>query len=161
IAAIPGVQSVGIARQMPMDGLEPGWNDVYIEGQHYDQDVAPLRYFNYISPGYFHAQGTRIIAGRDYTWTDVYGLRPVGIVSESMARESWGSAQAALGKQFGMMTSGAWIEVIGVAEDVHQNGVAEKAPATVYWPLMMKVPYEHGTIETQRGIAFTIRSDRA
>jgi len=101
------------------------------------------------------------VAGRDYTWTDVYGLRPVGIVSESMARESWGSAQAALGKRFGMMTSGAWIEVIGVAQDMRQNGVDKEAPATVYWPPMMKVPYEHGAIETQRSLAIVVHSDRA
>jgi hypothetical protein len=30
-----------------------------------------------------------LLAGRDFTWTDLYGLRPVGMVSDNFARESW------------------------------------------------------------------------
>ena len=36
--------------------------------------------------------GTRLIAGRDYTWTDIYGRRPFVMVSENLARELWGNA---------------------------------------------------------------------
>jgi hypothetical protein len=101
------------------------------------------------------------VAGRDYTWDDIYGLRPVGIVSENLARESWGSAQAAIGKRFRIMPTQPWVEVVGVAQDVHQNGVDEEAPATVYWPVMVKVPYENNKIETQRSITFVVHTGRA
>ena len=30
-----------------------------------------------------------------------------------------------------------WHEVIGVIQDVRENGVQEKAPEIVYWPSMM------------------------
>ena len=56
-------------------------------------DNAPMRLFNYVSPGYFHTAGTRIVAGRDFTWAEIYGVRPIGIVSEGLARELWGSPQ--------------------------------------------------------------------
>ncbi len=123
LAAIPGARSVGFATSVPMDGIEPDWDQISIEGQNYDQENPPLRFWNFVSPGYFHSAGTRLVAGRDYTWTDVYGFRPVGIVSENLARESWGSAQAAIGKRFRVTKSQPWREVIGVAEDVRQNGV--------------------------------------
>jgi hypothetical protein len=161
LAAIPGVASVGIARSVPMDGLEPAWNNIFIEGKDERAGSAPMRLFNHISPGYFHSAGTRLVAGRDYTWDDIYGLRPVGIVSENLACESWGSAQAAIGKHFRIMPTQSWIEVVGVAQDVHQNGVDEEAPATVYWPVMVKVPYENNSIETQREVAFVMHTGRA
>jgi predicted permease len=161
VAAIPGVSSVGFARDVPMDGLEPAWNNIFIEGKDERAGSAPMRLFNFISPGYFRSAGTRLVAGRDYTWDDIYGLQPVGIVSENLARESWGSAGAAIGKHFRTMPTQAWIEVVGVAQDVHQNGVEEEAPATVYWPAMLKLPWANNSIDTQRTVTFVVHSDRA
>ncbi len=161
LAAIPGVASVGFARDVPMDGLEPAWNNIFIEGKDERAGSAPMRLFNYVSPGYFRSAGTSLVAGRDYTWDDIYGFRPVGIISENLAQESWGSAQAAIGKHFRLMPSQPWIEVVGVAQNVHQNGVDEEAPATVYWPVMVKVPYENNSIDTQRAVTFVVHSDRA
>jgi putative ABC transport system permease protein len=73
-----------------MSGAEPNWNGIYLEGKHYEGVEPPLRLFNYVSPGYFHTAGTRIVAGRDFTWAEIHGLRPVGMVSESLAHELWG-----------------------------------------------------------------------
>jgi len=161
LAAIPGVSAVGFARSVPMDEVEPAWNNIFIEGKTYQTGNAPLRFFNYVSPGYFHSAGTSILAGRDINWTDIYGLRPVALVSENMARESWGSAAAAVGKRFRILPSQPWQQVIGVVEDVRQNGVNEKAPATVYWPAMMPNPFVTGQIEPQRMITFVLHSSRA
>ena len=161
LAAIPGVRSAGFARDVPMDGLEPAWNNIFIEGQNVQAGNAPMRLFNHVSPGYFHTAGTRLVAGRDYTWTDIYGLRPVGIVSENFARETWGSAAAAMGKHFRTMPTQRWMEVIGVAQDVRQNGVDEEAPAIVYWPIMVAIPWDGGRIETMRSVTYVVRSDRA
>jgi predicted permease len=161
LGAIPGVGSVGFARSVPMDGIEPDWDNIFIEGKNDRALNAPMRLFNHVSPGYFHSAGTRLVAGRDYTWTDIYGFRPVGIISENLARESWGSAQAAIGKHLREMPNQQWIEVVGVAQDVHQNGVDEAAPATVYWPLMLRVPWANNSIVTQRAVTFVVHSERA
>jgi predicted permease len=161
LAALPGVASVGFARDVPMDGAEPAWNNIFIEGKDDHAGSAPMRLFNFVSPGYFQTAGTRLVAGRDYTWDDVYGFRPVGIISENLARESWGSAKAAIGKHFRIMPTQSWIDVVGVAQDVHQNGVDEAAQATVYWPPMVKVPFQNNAIDTQRAMTFVVRSDRA
>jgi predicted permease len=162
LASIPGVSSVGFARSVPMDGLEPAWNNIFIEGKDDERaGSAPMRLFNFVSPGYFHGQRTRLVAGRDYTWDDIYGFRPVGIISENLARESWGSAAAAIGKHFRMMPTQPWIEVVGVAQDVYHNGVQEEAPAIVYWPVMVKVPFENNSIDTQRAVTFVVHSGRA
>jgi predicted permease len=162
LAAIPGVTSVGFASAVPMDGDDPNWDELRVEGQNYQDDHPPLRLFNYVSPGYFSASGTRLVAGRDFTWTDVYGLRQMVMVSENFARESWGSASAAIGKRVRQFSNMPWQEVIGVVEDVRQHGVDEKAPAIVYWPAMLYDPYtaKH-PIDGPRSVTFVIRSNRA
>ncbi len=162
IAAIPGVDSVGFASAVPMDGDDPNWDEMAVEGKVYESGEPPLRLFNYISPGYLHAMGTRLVAGRDFTWSDLYELHPVVMVSENFARESWGSAAAALGKRVFQFSKSPRLEVIGVVEDVRQHGVDEKAPMIVYWPAMIQNPYTRTfTIFGPRGVTYVIHSDRA
>jgi predicted permease len=161
LAAIPGVSSVGFTSAMPLEQVDPNWDDVYVEGRTYPNNEPPMRLFNYVSPGYFHTAGTRMIAGRDFTWTDIYGLRPMAIVSEGFARESWGSAQGAIGKRIREYPSMPWHEVVGVVQDVHMNGVTEAPPAMVYWPMMMEDYFGPGTFDAARAATFAVHSNRA
>jgi predicted permease len=161
-AAIPGVTSVGFAGAVPMENNDPNWDEIRVEGKIYEGGEPPLRLFNFVSPAYFKAMGTRLVAGRDFTWSDIYDLRPRVIVSENFARESWGSASAAVGKRLRQFSNSPWQEVIGVVEDVRVHGVDEAAPAIVYWPAMLNDPYTpKPTIDAPRFVTFAIRSNRA
>ncbi|HEX4595234.1 MAG TPA: ABC transporter permease [Bryobacteraceae bacterium] len=162
LAGIPGVTSAAFASAMPMEGIDPAWDNIFIEGKTYDPSVIPpLRMFKNVSPGFFATAGTRIIAGRDLTWTEVYGHRPAAMVSENLARELWGTPSDALGKRFREFQGMAWQEVIGVVQDVRENGVNERAPEIVYWPSMMANLYGPGGLDTIRTVTFVIRSRRA
>jgi putative ABC transport system permease protein len=160
LAAIPGVQSVAFANGAPLEGFNS--NDVlwaedktYAPGQ-----IPPIRRFRFMSPGYLQTLGTPLIAGRDFTWTELYGLRNVAIVSENLARELWGSPTAALGKRIREGMNDPWREVVGVADDVYDNGVNEAAPTIVYWPVLMG-PFWNDQVRVSRGGAFVIRTSRA
>jgi hypothetical protein len=84
------------------------------------------------------------------------------MVSENFARESWGSALAAMGKRIRQFPNMPWLNVIGVAQDVRHNGVDEKAPVTVYWPVMLNDPYtSKPLIDAPHSVTFVIRSERA
>jgi predicted permease len=161
LAAIPGVSSTGFAASVPMSGAEPAWNNIYTEGKNYAGDNAPMRLFNFVSPGYFHTAETRIVAGRDFTWAEVYDMKPIGIVSEGLARELWGSPQAAIGKHFREWESMPWHEVVGVVQDVRENGVDQVSPATVYWPSIMPGIFGPGTFDARRTVYFALRTPRA
>ncbi len=162
IAAIPGVSAVGFATTVPMEGFDPNWDQLAVEGKNYEGGDSPLRLYNYVSPGYFHAMETRIVAGRDFTWADIYGLRPMVIVSENFARESWGSGAAAVGKRVRQFPNSPWQEVIGVVEDVRVHGVDKNAPPIIYWPAMLNDPYTlKPTIDGPNSVTFAIRSERA
>jgi len=160
MAAIPGVQSVGFAAAAPMEGIEPNWNLIFREGQNdKGNDHPPMRLFNYVSPNYFRTMETPMIAGRDFTWTDVHGPTPVAILSESLAREMFGSPQAAIGKR--IREFAVWHEVVGVVADVHENGIDQPSPAMVYWPPKPGDVPGLKTLDFARGATFVLRSERA
>ena len=72
------------------------------------------------------------------------------MVSENLARELWGTPSAAIGKRIRTLNGAPWREVIGVVEDVYDNGVHEPAPAVVYWPSMGESHYRAGTGDGRR-----------
>ncbi|HTB97450.1 MAG TPA: ABC transporter permease [Terracidiphilus sp.] len=161
LASIPGVDSVAFAGAVPMDGNDPDWDLITVEGKKYVGGEGPLRLYNYVSPGYFHTMGTRIVAGRDFTWDDLNNVMPAMIVSESFARESWGSAAAAIGKRIKKYDSSPWLEVIGVVEDVHVHGLDEKAPPIVYWPAMFYDRFgREPRMDGLRTVTFVLHSRR-
>jgi predicted permease len=162
LSAIPGVTSVGLASEAPMESEVSGWDNVFPEGKEYPGNVAPLRRFEYLSPGFFHTTGARIIAGHEFTWTDLYNLKPMVMVSENLAREFWGSAAAAVGKRLRQYPNMPWQEVVGVVQDVRQNGIQENAPAIVYWPFLMRNLFSSdGSLNALRSATFVLRTDRA
>jgi predicted permease len=160
LAAIPGVQSAAFASEMPMEGIESAWDCVFAQDKTYsDGVIPPLRFFKFVSPGYFHTVGTRLIAGRDLTWNEVLHQQPMVLLSESLAREMWGAPSAAIGKRLREIPSMPWYEVIGVVQDVREEGVQEKAPEIVYWPAFMGRLY--GADSPLGTMTFAIRSARA
>ena len=162
VAAIPGVTSVGFASQMPMEGYGSMWDCIYAENKTYPADeIPPLRFYKYVSPDFFHAAGTRIIAGRELTWTEVYGARPVVMLSENLAREFWGKPSAAVGKRIREFPGTPWQEVIGVIQDVRENGVDKKTPEIVYWPSIGANIFGPSPMNAVRTVTFVVRSPRA
>ena len=162
LRAIPGVTSAAFASALPMDGSQPNWDGVFKEGQDYvPGEPMTMRNFVNVSPGFFPAAGTHLLAGRDFTWSDLYGIRPYVVISENLAREWWGSASTALGKRIRSSPIAPWREVIGVVQDVRISGVNEPAPATIYWPVLAEIPYLSKVVMATRNAAFVLRSNRA
>lgn len=162
LAAIPGVSSAAFSATVPMDGNDANWDQITVEGKDYQNGEGPLRLYNYVAPGYFKTLGTRFVAGRDYTWDELNTLSPVLIVSESFARENWGSAAAALGKRVKRYNHSPWQQVVGVVEDVRVHGVDQEAPEIVYWPAMFYDRFDpKPQMNGLRYVSFVMRTDRA
>ena len=139
LAAIPGVMSVGFGSAAPMESFLANSNPVDAEDQRFAEGhVTPVRQIRKIAPGFFKTMGTRVVAGRDFMWTDLYENRRVAIVSENLAREWWGDPRVALGKRIREGgVADPWREIVGVVENVYDNGVDAKPPAFAYWPALM------------------------
>jgi predicted permease len=160
IAGISGVTAVSFGNAVPMDGN--GWMDpVYTRDHVYKEgEIPPLRRFNFVAPQFLSTLGIRLVSGRDVTWSEIYTRRPVAIVAERTAKEYWGSAANAIGKQIRVGLTDDWSEVIGVAADVHYDGVDKPVPATVYWPVLQS-NFEGEKEFVRRWVTFAIRTPRA
>jgi predicted permease len=152
--AIPGVTAAGFASALPLEDNRNGIV-VAVEGKTDPDRMPPNRRYRHASPGLFAAQGSRLLAGRDFTWDDVFGQRRLAIVSENMARQTWGEPHRAIGRRIRIGRDGPWTEVIGVLENVHTDGLHLPAPATVY----ARAGVESTTV--RRAVTFAIRSSRA
>jgi predicted permease len=159
IAAIPGVTSVALSSTVPMDG-QGSFDPIFPEGRNFAEgELPPIRRFKYVSPGLIATLGTPFLAGRDFTWNDIYGNTAIAIVTESLAREYWGSPSNALGKRMRVGTAGDWKEIIGVVADVYDDGVNKEPVAAVYWPFLAGHMY-HDEVQFIRNLAVVIRSPR-
>ena len=132
---IPGVSAAGIINYTPLSGSGNS-NGFYREGttEFTPSHVAlGAKYFS-ISPGYLKAAGTRLIAGRDVTWQDNAGSPKIALVSETFARQLFGSATAAVGRRF-LRGAKDRIEVAGVVEDGKYDSLTEDRQGAVFFPL--------------------------
>jgi predicted permease len=159
ISTIAGVTAVGLTSDVPMSSN--GRHDaVYAEDHVYSESqIPPLRRYKFVAPGLFSTLGTPLVAGRDITWTDVYGKRPVVLVSENLARELWQTPAAAIGKQLRDGPKSSWREVVGVVGNVRDDGVDRPAPTTVFWPILMS-NFSGDDVSVRRAMSYVVRSHR-
>jgi putative ABC transport system permease protein len=160
IAAIPGVMSVGLTSVVPVTGR--GRHDpIFAADRNFQQgELPPIRTFKFVSPGLLKTMGNTIVAGRDFTWADVYEMRPVAMVSENLARELWKDPASALGKQIRDNLKAPWREVIAVIGDERDDGIDKKAPSIALWPMMM-AKFSGNEVMVRRTQVYAIRSSRA
>jgi ABC-type antimicrobial peptide transport system permease subunit len=91
---------------------------------------------NNSAPGYFRAMGTEIVAGRDFTATDVNGSMPVAIVDEDFARPL-GTRMVGRKVMLDFGRGNTWTyTVVGVVRTIHMNHsiVHGGLRAQIYFP---------------------------
>jgi putative ABC transport system permease protein len=115
------VRAAGAVLLRPLEGTV-GWDSEYqARGQDvYDAKRNPISNFEVLTPGYFTAIGTPLLAGRDFAPHDNDLSQSVMIVSQSLAQQRFGSVGEAIGKQIKMgdpAEEGKWCTVIGVVAD--------------------------------------------
>jgi predicted permease len=164
IEDVPGVSSVGLATHVPMDaGMNV--NPLFARGQGGDPGGPRIsRRHKWIGEGYLETLRIPQLAGRSFTWDDVHSRAPVAMLSERLAREVFGSPEAAMGQFIAARPDPPqWKEVVGVVADVHEDGMGQDPPDLVYWP-QVTLAFWEGTaadqVQTWRGSGLAIRSDR-
>jgi predicted permease len=160
LAAIPGVSSVAFGSAVPMDGNRAPQDNVRVDGREAEQQpVPPSRRDMFVSPGYLHTLRISLLAGRDFTWTEMYNKAPVAMISDGFAREYWHTPDAALGKRIRPAWGAEWREIIGVVADVKTEALEKPARSTVYWPIL--VTNARGGTRVIRFVTFVVRSPLA
>ena len=68
LASLPGVASVGFASAAPLEGINDQNDLLYAQDKMCSAgQIPPIRAYRYITPEFLKADGTSLIAGRDFT----------------------------------------------------------------------------------------------
>ena len=115
------VRAAGAILLRPLEG-NVGWDAEYqARGQDaFDTKRNPISNLEVVTPDYFAAIGTPVLAGRDFTAHDNDSSEPVMIVSQSLAHERFRNISEAVGKQIklgGPEEHGEWSTIVGVVAD--------------------------------------------
>jgi ABC-type antimicrobial peptide transport system permease subunit len=95
---------------------------------------------NDVTPGYFESMGMRILAGRDFNWSDRNRTKPgKAIVNQAFASRFF-PGRNPIGQRYGMpgtgSIAGSDTEIIGVVSDAKYRSLREQVPPTVYGPVV-------------------------
>ena len=132
-SAIPGVAAAAGADSVPFQG-GGGWF-VYRWGttEFLPSHMAFGADTYLISPDYLQTAGTRLMAGRDFTWHDDKSTPGVAIINETFAHKLFGD-QSAIGQRF-MLWADAKYEVVGVVEDGKYGLLVEDPQPAMFFPV--------------------------
>jgi predicted permease len=132
---LPGVRSAAYSNSVPLS-IDQSTTSVTPAD---NPTVKPARgisaHYYEVSPGYFETLGTRLLAGRDFTWRDDDHSPLVAIVNVAFGRQVLHSEDA-VGKHFRQGTQGALVEVVGVVEDGKYESLTEAPAPAVFWPML-------------------------
>jgi predicted permease len=136
VETIPGVDSVGLADQVPL-GDGAGDSNVFTDNT---SDLRPSNaaadatMFK-ISPEYFHAAGTALLSGRAFTWHDDKNAPRVAVVNREFARKIFGSVTSAMGGYY-KLPDGTRTQVVGIAEDGKYASLTEDPLPVMFLPIL-------------------------
>jgi len=132
----PGVDSAGLATSLPYGGYYVGGLPEIMGKPSTESNTdseAAMAAVNFISGDYFRAIGIPVLAGRAVDSSDRAGKPAVAVVNETFARRFL-PGQPAIGTRFRVGGVTNWMEIVGVAGSVKQNGLASQPSPEVWQP---------------------------
>jgi predicted permease len=136
LAAIPGVSGAAAAL-VPLLANSNWGNGVSVQGFASGPDTDNDSMYNEVSPGYFGAVGMRLLAGRDFSRSDIEGGPKVAIINEAFARKFHLTAASVVGSRMSSDSgNGAKldIEIVGLVKDAKYSGVKREIPPVYFTP---------------------------
>jgi predicted permease len=138
IETIPGVASVGLVNNYP-----PLVYTAAFRARVFRETTADLKPsnaaanpFGYaVSPQYFQAAGTGLLAGRDFTWDDNKDAPRVAVVNREFAGAIFGSPSGALGRYF-KLQDGTRVQIVGVVENGKYLSLTEDQAPAFFLPFL-------------------------
>jgi predicted permease len=163
VAAVPGVESVGLTDTLPLGrNREPG---VRAKGESYEPGHIPTAFARIVDHNYLQTMGIPLRQGRYFDRHDIGTSENVVIINETLARKLW-PGRDAVGQMMEVPTHG-WVahRVVGVVADVRHSSLEEKPGGEFYLDIHQSVWWGGGAVElvvrTSRSIAAVVPAVRA
>ena len=137
--SIHGVESAGLVTGYPPLVYTAGSTENVFKEETGDLKqanaaLAPYRYD--VSPGYFAAAGTRMLAGRGFAWQDDKNAPAVAVVNRDFAARMFGAVDHAVGRNY-KLQDGTHVQVVGVVEDGKYQTLTEDQKPAMFLPFQM------------------------
>jgi putative ABC transport system permease protein len=140
VRSLSGIESAGLATSLPFSGSR-GTSTFAIDGRAMSANNGPEADRHQISPGYFHAMGIPLRAGRDFNDADSFSAQQVVVINEAAAKKFWPS-ESPLGKH---ITIGMPIEkeiygktvsreIVGIVGNVKHEQLTDDYHPEMYLP---------------------------
>jgi predicted permease len=138
VRRLPGVESAAYSNSLPLS-IDQSHTSVF------PADRAGLRpsdrigvtYYQ-VSPGFFATLGTRLLAGRDFSWHDDAKSPLVAIVNLAFGKRVLRTENPVGGHFRHGAVNGTLVEVIGVVEDGKYGSLTESQEPVVFWPILQR-----------------------
>ena len=132
LARLPGVTAVTCAA-VPSLGNSNWGNDVSVEGFPTGPDVDNNSRYNEVGPGYFRAMGIPLMAGREFSTSDIVAAPKVAIVNEAFVKK-FNLGRDAVGKRMGESDGKLDTEIVGVVRNAKYSAVKGEIPPLYFSP---------------------------
>jgi putative ABC transport system permease protein len=124
---VPGIRAVAVVNNLPLSGVNTSVEFKGLDGK------RVLNSTRTISPQYFAAMGTPLLAGRVFTDSDRAGAPGVVILNQYLARQLFGERNP-VGLPMPEDRPGEKPTVVGVVKDAAQANYDQPAKAEMYIP---------------------------
>src|SRR5262245_30922960 len=128
VRALPGVVDAAITTDLP---ISSSWQMTFSAEE--ATEPGPLISAATVSSGYFSTLRVSLLTGRDFSVDDRLGQTRVVIVSRSTARRLFNSENV-VGRRLREGPGPAELTIVGVVNDVKNEGLQRAGAATVYFP---------------------------
>lgn len=137
LKALPGVQSAGAGVSLPLSASGYNIGRGYIpEGRPMTREESRDSMFSVVTPEYFQALQIPLIAGRGFGDHDTEEATKAIVINKTLATQSFGSPEAALGKRVTIWRDEQFLrEIVGVVGDTKGNTLDGNTGAQMYVPL--------------------------
>jgi len=134
---LPDVRSAALTSLVPLSGGGSAQTGVDPQDHHMPEADQPNVDFRLVSAGYLPTMRIPLLSGRDISLTDRSTTPSVAVISQSLAEKLW-PGQNAVGRRIDALGTEPghphWLEVIGVAGDVHDLSLTQPPVPTLYAP---------------------------
>lgn len=132
LRALPGVTTVGVVNNIPLDEGTSGGR--FLTDGMSDDGGGTILDQNFTGGDYFEAMGIRLLQGRTFTEGEAVTPNNSVIISRSASQKLW-KDQNPIGQRVRRPNGTNWFTVVGVVNDVKQEDFRDAGEALVYFPL--------------------------
>jgi putative ABC transport system permease protein len=150
VRALPGVQAVGAAQSVPLQG-QNNVASVTLTERDAGTEEVPVRVTR-LTPGYLEALDLTILAGRGVQTSDGPDAEPVALVNQAF-QDRYLGGEPVVGRTFLWTSERPAVRVIGLVEDHIERAVDRPAEPSVYLPLAQEPAWTRTLVVRSSGDA--------